>query len=165
MDSNTHLTQGTEDPKTHTPAISLFLAYIAMVPLASGAAASLVFRSPAIVRLTTAWAGAILCFLAGVKRGLGFRQKGGPTVAQLASMMWLFVPGALALLMPWRIPSLVLLLFGYGSEAVLGPVAAGRGEAPRYFARLRPAQMLIPVASLAVLLAVERRRAGKKPSR
>ena len=33
-----HLTQGTEDPKTHTPAISLFLAYVAMLPIAGGAA-------------------------------------------------------------------------------------------------------------------------------
>ena len=36
--------------------------------------------------------------------------------------------------------------------AVLDPLAASHGEAPRYFARLRPVQLLIPVASLAVLL-------------
>ena len=165
MDSATHLTQGTENPKTHTPPVSLFLAYVAMVPIASGAAVSLVFRSPEVVRLTIAWAGAILCFLSGVKRGLSFRQRGGPTVMQLASMLWLFVPGAIALLLPWRIPSLVLLLLGYGSEAVLGPIAAGREEAPRYFARLRPAQMIIPVASLLVLLARERGRGAKTLSR
>lgn len=165
MDSATHLTQGTEDPKTHTPPISLFLAYVAMVPIVSGAAASLVVRSPTVVRLTTAWAGSILCFLAGVKRGLSFRQRGGPTLAQLASMLWLFVTGALALVLPWRIPSLVLLLLGFGSEAVLGPAAARRDEAPRYFARLRPVQMMVPVASLLVLLAMERRRAGEKRSR
>ena len=158
MDSATHLTDGVEDPKVHTPAISLFLAYVAMVPIAAGAATSVAFRSPAVARLTISWSGAILCFLSGVKRGLGFRQKGGPTVAQLGSMLWLFVPGALSLLLPWRIPSLILLLFGYGSEAVLGPLAAERGEAPRYFARLRPAQMVIPVASLLLLLVSERRR-------
>ena len=165
MDSDTHLTQGTEDPKSHTPAISLFLAYIAMVPTASGAVAASVFRSPVIARLTITWAGAILCFLAGVKRGLSFRQRGGPTAMQLASMLWLFVPGAVALLLPWRIPSLVLLLFGYGSEAMLGPFAAERDEAPRYFARLRPVQMMIPVASLLLLLAAERRRKASNHSR
>lgn len=161
MDDATHLTHGSKDPKAHTPAISLFLAYVAMVPIASGAAMSLAFRSPAVVRLTTAWAGSVLCFLAGVKRGLSFRQEGGPTLAQLASMLWLFVRGAAALLSPWRVPSLVLLLLGYGSEALLGPVAARRKEAPRYFARLRPVQMMIPVASLLLLLATARRRTGK----
>ena len=165
MDSATHLTRGTEDPKAHTPPISLFLAYIAMLPIAAGAAASLVFRSPAVVRLTIAWSGSILCFLAGVKRGLSFRQKGGPTLTQLASMLWLFVASAAALLSPWRVPSLVLLLLGYGSEALLGPIAARREEAPRYFARLRPVQMMIPVASLLVLLAMERGRARGKRSR
>lgn len=165
MDSTTHLTRGIEDPKAHTPPISLFLAYIAMVPTASGAAAASLFRSPAIARLTIAWAGAILCFLSGVKRGLSFRQKGGPTAMQLGSMLWLFVPGALALLMPWRIPSLVLLLLGYGSEAVLSPLAAERDEAPRYFARLRPVQMMVPVASLLLLLAAERKRAARNSSR
>jgi len=165
MDGATHLTQGTEDPKTHTPPISLFLAYVAMVPIATGAVASVAFRSPTIVRLTIAWSGSILCFLAGVKRGLSFRQKGGPTLAQLASMLWLFVSAAGALLSPWRVPALVLLLLGYGSETVLGPAAARRQEAPRYFARLRPVQMMIPVASLLVLLALERGQAREKFSR
>lgn len=165
MDSTTHLTHGIEDPKDHTPAISLALAYVAMVPTATGAATASMFRSPAIARLTITWAGAVLCFLAGVKRGLSFRQRGGPTVAQIASMFGLFVPGALAVLLPWRIPSLVLLLLSYGSEAVLGPVAARRDEAPRYFARLRPVQMMVPVASLLLLLMSERKRTGKAPSR
>lgn len=161
---STRLADGTEDPKPHTPPISLFLAYIAMVPTAAGAmvAASASLASPraagAVSRLTVAWAGAVLCFLAGVKRGLSFRQAGGPTVAQLGTMLWVFVLGAGALLLPGRAGSLVLLLVGYGSEAVLGPVAAERDEAPRYFERLRPAQMLVPVASLLVLLALERRR-------
>ena len=122
-------------------------------------------RSPAVVRLTAAWAGSVLCFLAGVKRGLSFRQKGGPTLAQLASMLWLFVSGAAGLLLPWRVPALVLLLLDYGSAALLGPAAARRDEALRYFARLRPVQMMIPVASLLVLLARERGRARKRFSR
>ena len=165
MDNAIHLTQGTEDPKAHTPAISLFLAYVAMVPIAAGAVVSLVFPSPAIVRLTTAWSGSVLCFLAGVKRGLSFRQRGGPTFAQLASMLWLFVSGAAAVLLPWRVPALILLLLGYGSETLLGPVAARREEAPRYFARLRPVQMMIPVASLLVLLVRERGRARRRLAR
>ena len=151
-----------EDPKAHTPPISVFLASIAMVPIASGAVGAWLFRSPVIVRLTTAWCGAILCFFAGVKRGLSFRQPGGPTGAQIGAMFATFLPGVLALLLPWRAASILLLLFGYGSEAVLGPVAAEREEAPRFFERLRPVQMIVPIASLALLLIAERRQADRR---
>ncbi len=95
-----------------------------------------------------------------MRRGLSFRQEGGPTFAQLASMMWLFVTGAGSLLVPWRLPALVLLLLGYGSDAILDPIAAQGYEAPQYFARLRPVQMLVPIASLLLLLAAERGRGG-----
>lgn len=163
-DGALHLTHGTESPKTHTPVISLLLAYSAMPPTAAGAIAAWAIRpakAAVVARLTIGWAGAILCFLAGVRRGLSFRQKGGSTAAQLASMFWLFVLGAAALLSPRRMPALVLLLLGYASETVLGPVAAERDEAPRYFARLRPVQMLIPIGSLAALLLWDRYRAGR----
>ena len=152
-----HLTDGTEDPKERTPPISLLLAYAAMLPMAGGALGAVATRSAGTARLTATWAGAVLCFLSGVRRGLAFRQAGGSTVAQVASMFWLFVLGAGSLLVPRRVPALVLLLLGYGSEVVLDPAAARRGEAPRYFARLRPAQLLIPIASLGLLLLCDRR--------
>ncbi len=154
--SSTHLTDGEEDPKARAPAISLLLAYAAMVPIAMGTTASFVLdrdRQPTVTGLTVAWAGAVLCFLAGVRRGLSFRQPGGSTVAQVATMLWLFVLGAGALVSPRRGAALVLLPLGYGSMAVLDPKAAGRDEAPRYMARLRPTQMLVPILSLMVLLA------------
>ena len=161
-----HLTDGTEDPKQRAPLLSLFLAYVAMLPMAAGAVGSVVARSPGAARLTATWAGAILCFLSGVRRGLAFRQAGGSTVAQVSSMFWLFVLGAGSLLSPWRVPALLMLLLGYGSEVVLDPAAARKGEAPRYFARLRPAQLLIPIASLGLLLLCDRRlsrdRAGRE---
>jgi hypothetical protein len=150
-----HLSRGEEDPKVETPPISVVLATIAMIPIASGAAVAWMFRSPVAERLTLRWCGSILCFLAGVKRGLAFRQSGGPTAAQIGATFWTFLPGAIALLVPWRIPSILALLFGFGSEAVLGPVAAEREEAPRFFARLRPVQMAVPVASLLFLLLTE----------
>ena len=150
-----------EDPKAHTPPISVFFAGIAMVPIAFGTVVSLALRSPVITRLTTVWCGAILCFFAGVKRGLSFRQPGGPTVAQLGAMFATFLPGVLALLLPWRAGSILLLLLGYGSEAVLGPIAAEREEAPRFFKQLRPVQMIVPIASLALLLIAERRQADR----
>jgi hypothetical protein len=151
-----------EDPKTRTPPISVFLASIAMVPIASGAVGAWLFRSRVMTHLTTTWCGAILCFFAGVKRGLAFRQPGGPTTGQLGAMFATFLPGVLALLLPWRLGSILLLLLGYGSEAVLGPVAAERGEAPRFFERLRPVQMIVPIASLGLLLLAERQRTDRR---
>jgi hypothetical protein len=45
------------------------------------------------------------------------------------------------------------LLAGHATLMLLDPVAARRGEAPLYFARLRPPQMGLAVASLAFVLA------------
>lgn len=150
------LARATEDPQTRTPAESLVLAYAALVPIVAGAVAVWITTGQVawvILRGTTIWAGAILCFLAGVRRGLAFRQEGGPTLAQLAAMFWLFALGAGALLSPWPRTALVCLLAGYATVAVLDPLAARRGEAPRYFRRLRPVQMLVPVAAIVSLLA------------
>ncbi len=160
------LTGGTEDDKTRTPPVSFVLAYAAMAPIAAGAAGSLLLRQSGapLARLTVGWAGAVLCFLSGVRRGLSFRQQGGPTTGQLGSMLWMFVLGAGSLLSPWRVPSILLLLLGFGSERVLDPAAARKHEAPRYFARLRPAQLAVPILSLLVLLAAEYDRSAT-PSR
>ena len=54
-----------------------------------------------------------------------------------------------------------MLLFGFGSEAVLGPVAAEREEAPRFFKQLRPVQMVVPIASLLFLLLTESSRSER----
>ena len=97
------------------------------------------------------WAGAVLCFLAAVRRGLSFRQRHGPTPMQLATMLWLFVLAAASLLSPWPLGSLLLQIAGYGTMAVADPAAARRGEVPVYFQRLRPAQMLLLTISLTVL--------------
>lgn len=95
------------------------------------------------------WGAAILLFLSGVRRGLSFRTEGGPRPAQFAAMLWLFLIGLGALLAPpaWAAG---LLLAGYGSILLLEPRAARRGEVPLYFARLRPWQMAVPTASLAL---------------
>lgn len=53
-----------------------------------------------------------------------------------------------------RAPLLSLFL---AYAAMLPTAAARRCEAPRCFARLRPAQLLIPVASLGLLLLCDRR--------
>ncbi len=151
----TRLAAGTEEPKTHSPTESLLLAYVAMVPLVAGAVAVLILRGEVaalMTRLTVEWAGALLCFFAGVNRGLSFRQSGGPALTQVGTMLWLFVVGVASLLSPWPVVSLGLQLAGFASMAVLDPAAARHGEAPRYFARLRPVQLMMPLASLAVVL-------------
>ena len=152
---NIRLANGMKSPKTRPPLESFLLAYAAMIPLAAEACAALVLHGSAlvlVVHFAVAWAGALLCFFSGVHRGLSFRQPGGPRLSQLGDMMWLFVIGVASLMSPWPGPSIVLQLAGFASMAVLDPLAAIHGEAPRYFARLRPVQLLIPVASLAVLL-------------
>ena len=133
---STRLGDGKEDPRARTPWVSLLLAYAAMVPVVAGSAAA------------WAWPGGVLCFLAGVRRGLSFRQPGGPTLAQIAAMLWLFVLGVGSLLSPWLVPALGPRIAGFATMAVLDPVAARRREAPRYFVRLRPVQMLVPIVAL-----------------
>jgi hypothetical protein len=148
------LASGPEDRKSRTPLESFLLAYAAMVPLVAAAVAVWVFPAVAdiVIRLAIAWAGALLTFFAGVHRGLSFRQADGPRLSQLSSMLWLFSLGVTSLISPWPGPALVLQLAGFISLAVLDPIAARYGEAPRYFARLRPVQLLLPVASLLALL-------------
>ena len=138
-----------------TPLESLVFAYAALIPIFAGGVAVWVAPGPMVpflLRATVTWSAAVLCFLAGVRRGLSFRQEGGPTVTQIASIIWLFVLGAAPLFSPWMLASTLLLMAGYGSMLVLDPVAARHGEAPRYFARLRPPQLLLLLAGLASLL-------------
>jgi hypothetical protein len=138
-----------------TPALELVLGHGATVPFALGAAAAWLFDPDLATlaeRLTVVWGGAVLAFFSGVRRGLSFRNPGGETAAQVAASLWLFALGFAALAVPWPVAALALLLAGYLSVAALDPWAARRGEAPPFFARLRPVQMAVPVASLAALL-------------
>jgi hypothetical protein len=138
------------------PPLSLFFGYGAMMPLA--VAAVVVWLVPLqwawpIAQAGVIWAGAVLAFLAGVRRGLSFHTAGGPTRTQLRTMLWLFGLAVFGLLSSWPVISILLLLIGYGSIAVLDPIAASQDEVPSFFARLRPPQMLLPVISLLLLAA------------
>ena len=151
----TRLSDGTESPQLRTPWESFILAYAAMVPLLAGTVAAWWLGGSAgstAVALCIVWGGAVLCFLAGVRRGLSFRQDGGPTLAQIATMLWLFVLGAAALISPWPVADLVLEFLGYATMALFDPASARRNEVPQYFARLRPIQMMLPLACIASLL-------------
>ncbi|ETX29901.1 DUF3429 family protein [Roseivivax isoporae] len=138
---------------TETPRIpwdGLVLGWGAMLPFAAlaGIAWGAGEPWPGLAReAARLWAGAILIFLSGVRRGLSFRTEGGPRAAQLVTFAVLFLSGAAILVLPpdWALPLGSLAL---AALAVADPLAARSGAAPHYFARLRPAQM--GVAALAV---------------
>lgn len=139
----------------HASPLSLLLGFSAMLPIAAGALlAWLPFPFGSLAETgAVLWAGAVLCFLAGVRRGVSFRTPGGPRVTQIATMLWLFLLGVGALAtLPLGVAR-VLLLVDYVSLAVLDPRAARRDEAPLFFAQLRPVQMAIPIVSVLVIMA------------
>jgi hypothetical protein len=143
-----------------TPWLSVVFGFGPMLPFAAGAASAWLLggdpRELALT-LTILWGCAILLFLSGVRRGVSFRTEGGPTVLQIATMLGLFCLGFAALLATtfgWTNTALALLIAGYGLIAVLDPIAAARGEAPLFFARLRPLQIPIAILSLGALLAL-----------
>ena len=141
------------------PWLSVVLGYGPMLPFVVGAGASWVLRGfwhGEVVLVTMIWANAILAFLAGVRRGLSFRTEGGPALAQIATMFCLFVLALLSLLaLTHGFTRLAIgsTLLGFAAILVLDPIAAHDGQAPLFFARLRPPQISIAAASLAVLLA------------
>ncbi|MFZ1109081.1 MAG: DUF3429 domain-containing protein [Rhodomicrobium sp.] len=149
--------------QAHTTALGLILGYGATFPFVAGAAAAAFFGDADLPKtaanFTVLWGAAILLFLSGVRRGLSFRTPHGPTVSQIATSLWYFA-GGIGSLFLWAArgelgsarPALALLLIGYVSVIVLDVPAARRLEAPPYFARLRPLQMLIPIACLGYLL-------------
>ncbi|WP_336488677.1 DUF3429 domain-containing protein [Methylobacterium nigriterrae] len=143
-----------------TPWLGIVLGYGPMLPFLAGAAGAWWLGGDlgrGLATLTVLWACAILLFLSGVRRGVSFRQEGGETLFQIATMLGLFCLGFAALVATWlgREPlALVLLILGYLAIAVLDPVAARRGEAPLFFARLRPLQMPLAIVSLAALMAL-----------
>lgn len=148
-------THHVRDPE-HAPPASLALGGLALVPLVAAAlvvwwldaAAAVLVRDLALI-----WAGALLTFFAGVRRGVSFRTEGGATAGQIAAMLWLFAIGVAVLAVPAPVVASSLALVGFASLAGLDRRAAATGEMPRFFARFRPVQMLIPVAAMAALLA------------
>lgn len=133
------------------PWLDLALGWGAVSPFPAAAVAAWLGWTPAI-GWAVLWGGAALCFVAGVRRGLSFRTVDGPTPAQLAVFAWLFAAGLAAMVLPWRGLAVLVLIAGYGSLIWLDPAAAEKGEAPLWFARLRPFQMAVPVASLIAVI-------------
>lgn len=143
------MTQPRIDTPTRTPPLELLLGYgPALVILVAGALA--LVPMPWALTMGCLWASAILLFLAGVVRGLSFFTDGGPRVTQVTVMMARFVCGLTALLLPPILATPVLAI-GYLTSLIYDPLAARSGAAPRYFAQLRPPQMVIALLGLALL--------------
>ncbi|ORE97307.1 DUF3429 domain-containing protein [Aurantimonas sp. 22II-16-19i] len=139
------------------PPIGALLAFGAMLPIAAGAIYLWIggeAQSFLTVNMTLLWGAAILTFLAGARRGVSFRQPGGPTLSQLVTMLWVFGLGfgaIVATVWAYTLTATALEIVGYLSLAVLDPIAAKNGEAPLFFASLRPIQMTIPIVALLAL--------------
>jgi hypothetical protein len=140
------------DP-ARTPLLDGVLAYGAMLPFPVAFALGLLAPawSETVALGAQVWGAALLLFFSGVRRGLSFRTPGGATAAQLAAFAVLFCAGIATLLLP-ALWALVLVAAGLGGMAVADPAAARRGEAPLYFASLRPPQLGLGLAGLAGLI-------------
>jgi hypothetical protein len=144
------------DPRI--PLSSLILAYGPVLPLPLAAIGWAVLPHPwpgVVLWLAVWWGGAILTFLAGVRRGLSFEGEGA-SMAELALMTWLFLLGAgsIACALAVRTPllPLTMLVLGYGTIAVVDPISARRGRAPAHFERLRLPQMSVALIGLIALM-------------
>ena len=145
--------------RPEVPWLSVVLGYGPMLPFVLGGVAawtcSGIWRSEAIL-LTIVWGASIVAFLAGVRRGLSFRTDGGPAIAQLVTMFGLYVlalASLIAVVHGFAAYAAGLVLAGLLLIMLLDPIAARRGQAPLFFARLRPPQMAIAVLSLIALWA------------
>lgn len=147
--------------RTEVPTLAVVFGFGPMLHLVAGAGLAWWLRGEAgetVLFPTILWGCAILLFLSGVRRGLSFRMERGETVAQIATMLGLFGLGFAALLAAafgMSPAALLLLMVGFAAIAVLDPIAARRGEAPLFMARLRPMQMPLAILSLATLPALK----------
>jgi len=161
--TNRQRAPGSEDAATRPPALSALLAGSgALPPVALGLAACLLRGAPraAAERAQLGWSAALLCFFGGVRRGLSFRQQGGASAGEIGTTLLLFMTGAAGLALPGRRLPASTLAAGFGVATVLDWLGAREGEAPRYFARLRPVQFPLIAASL--LLPLSRRAQGPR---
>ncbi len=130
------------------------LAWGAMAPLIAGASAAWLTRGDfraAAMSLVIIWGGAILAFLAGVRRGLSFRTPGGPQAAQIIVMLWTFVLAIGSMIALRPLTSLSLLIVGFASLGLIARVSAARVQTPLAFASIRPAQMAVATLCLAAV--------------
>lgn len=138
------------------PTSSIVLGYGPMLPLVAAAigAWTLAGEWPLLaVRLAVIWGALILAFIGGVRRGYGFGAPAASTRTEIVTSIGYFTVAGLALVAPTASIALALLAIAYAGVGLLDGRAARRGDAPAHFARLRPPQLLLGAAALAVLWA------------
>lgn len=138
------------------PADGAILGYGPMLPLVVAGAAAWLLPPPWpfwAVQLGILWGALILAFIAGVRRGFGFGSAGASKPAAIGASIVYFTLAGLGLVIGRPSMALLPLLVGYGLAALLDRRAALAGNAPAYFATLRPRQLLLGAAGLAGLFA------------
>ncbi|MBV9841600.1 MAG: DUF3429 domain-containing protein [Sphingomonadaceae bacterium] len=155
MSSRPRLPRRRRSDAATIPPLSLILGYgpTALLPVLAVASATLPqkpgFGCLLVGQLSAA---SVLIFIGGVRRGLSFGAPDERLNRQVATALGYFFIGLAAMLVPIG-PALVLLILGYALAGLLDRRAARAGEAPPYFATLRPAQAAVAVLGLAGLLA------------
>ena len=100
------------------------------------------------VQCAIIWGALILAFIGGVRRGFGFGRGAASTRSEVIAAVAYFTIAGVALLMPRAAMALALLAAGFALAALLDRRAAITGDAPAFFARLRPTQLLLGCAGL-----------------
>lgn len=101
------------------------------------------------VQLAIVWGAIILAFIGGVRRGFGFARESASTAVAIAAAAAYLTIAGLALVVPRATMALALLIVGYALAALLDRRAALAGNAPDFFATLRPPQLLLGAAGMA----------------
>ena len=123
-----------------------------MLPLIAAGIGAWVLPGPwavLAVQLAIVWGALVLAFAGGVRRGFGFGREEASTPVAIAGSLAYFVIAGLALVVPRAAMALALLIVGYALVALLDRRAALAGNAPAFFATLRPPQFLAGAAGMA----------------
>ena len=133
------------------PADGLLLGYGPMLPLVAAGCGTWLLPHPwpaLAIRLALIWGALILAFIGGVRRGFGFARDTASKPQEIAVAVIYVAVAGLALVIPAPAIALPLLAAGYALAALMDRRAASRGDAPRYFAKLRVPQLLLGCAGL-----------------
>lgn len=137
--------------RTTISADGLILGYGPMLPLIAAGAGAWALPHPwpeHALRLALIWGAVILAFIGGVRRGWGFARADASKPVEIAAAVLYVAAAALSLAILRADIGLPVLAAGYALAALLDRRAALVGDAPRYFARLRPPQLLLGCAGL-----------------
>lgn len=148
------LHRGCEANAQRTPLEGLVLGWLAVLLLVLCVAGIKIAPeriAQKIRRFAFVWSASLLCFFGGVHRGSSFYAKNGPTHTAIGSLLVLYFMGLVSLLMPRERGAWRLLQFGHFFSLATDLELARTGQLPRFLLRLRPAQMVVLLATLFLL--------------